>query len=603
LLREWDERIRNHAGWAGVSLFFVTFLVYSGSLANRFVFDDLLQILQNPFVLNPHLWKQNFTTASFGFTGAQTNFYRPLQFFSYWLVNRLDGPTPGAFHLYQLLLYAGAVTLVYRIGRDLFEDELAAFAGALLWSLHPLHIEAVAYIPGLPYAGSGFFYLLGFRLFLRAEKAENRRLLRHGLAALAYFPAPFFNEMALSLPLILLVYWFFLGTPDSWVKRGARWVRWVPYAGGVAGYLAIRIAVLGHFSQARDFWKISPRVVGAAAGLLGEHTRLFFWPVNLNVFHMFDLNSSLRSPWPWLALLGIVAAFFFRKRVPMLGFLVVWWVVALLPCLDARQLSFPLLAERFDYLPSVGLCLAMAFVCVCWLPRRLPDQRLAPVVVPGLALIASLWAIQDRRLIPNWHDNETMWNYSARVAPDAPLVHLYQAEVRFNNQDLDGAAREYQTAMRLNQASFLPLLGVDFDANVGLGRVAQWRNRPDEALGYLEKAIRLAPHHAEGYKLLGQLYFPRGDYAKAAGYFAHAVKINPQDVELRFFLGTCLMKLGKPRQAAEQFHAARDVDSTYYQAFEAEVRALEAAGDSAGAAQVRSSMPQPQHHEQRTLDR
>jgi tetratricopeptide (TPR) repeat protein len=86
---------------------------------------------------------------------------------------------------------------------------------------------------------------------------------------------------------------------------------------------------------------------------------------------------------------------------------------------------------------------------------------------------------------------------------------------------------------------------------------------------------------------MGSVYFPRGDYARAAGYFQQAVRANPLDVGARFFLGTCLMKLGKPAQAAEQFHAAREVYPDYTQAYQAEALALEAAGDSAGAARVR----------------
>ena len=90
--------------------------------------------------------------------------------------------------------------------------------------------------------------------------------------------------------------------------------------------------------------------------------------------------------------------------------------------------------------------------------------------------------------------------------------------------------------------------------------------------------------------MLGSVYFPRGDYARAAEYFQQAVRANPLDMGARFFLGTCWMKLGKPAQAAEQFHAAREVDPSYSQAYLAEAKALEAAGDKAGAARVRSEM-------------
>jgi tetratricopeptide (TPR) repeat protein len=93
------------------------------------------------------------------------------------------------------------------------------------------------------------------------------------------------------------------------------------------------------------------------------------------------------------------------------------------------------------------------------------------------------------------------------------------------------------------------------------------------------------------YDILGTVYFPRGDYAKAAEYFARSVEVNPQDLGARFYLGTCWKKLGKYREAAEQFRAAREVDPTYTQAYTAEAQALEAAGDAVGAATVLKLKP------------
>jgi len=101
----------------------------------------------------------------------------------------------------------------------------------------------------------------------------------------------------------------------------------------------------------------------------------------------------------------------------------------------------------------------------------------------------------------------------------------------------------------------------------------------------------VVPGHSLAYKSLGIVYFPRGNYAQAKIYFQKAVDLDPQEVESRFYLGTCLLKLGEPRQAAAQFRAAREVDSTYLEAYEAEARALEAAGDKAEAARVRALVP------------
>jgi tetratricopeptide (TPR) repeat protein len=584
--------VKNHSSAAGAVLALVAAVVFSGVLSNGFVYDDGKQLLENPFVRNPHLWWRIFTGSVWSFLGpeAETNFYRPLQIFSYWLIWRVAGPNPAAYHFFQWILYMATGLVVFQIGRELLGNDWAAFAGSLLWLLHPLHVEAVAWISSLPEMGCGFFYLLAFRLFLRAEKAGNWLVARHALAALAYLPALFFKEAAFSFPLLLIAYWFFFSDAvETWRGRAACWAM---YAGAAVLYSAARVAALGHFSGAPHLWKIRPQIIAAAIGLLGQHAKLFFWPVHLNVFHDFDPGPSLRSPWTWLTLLALVAAAALRKRQRVLGFLLVWWAVTLLPCLDVRQLSFPLLAERFSYLPSVGICLALAYLGLDLLPQQLPRVWLAPVVLLLLGLVMCFWCFQDVRAVPNWRDNESLFGYSLNVAPDAALVRIHHGlDLQYREHDLEGARKEFETALRLNQASFDPLNTVTYDSYIGLGQIADLEGRHDEALAYFQKATRALPYHSLAYDILGTVYFPRADYVKAAEYFAHAVQVNPQDLGGRFYLGTCWMKLGKYREAAGQFRAAREIDPTYTQAYTAEAQALDAAGDAAGAAQVRKLKP------------
>jgi len=592
LLSKLNGYVKDHGYAAGAFLALAAAVVFSGVLSNGLVYDDGKQLLENPFVRNPHLWWRIFSGSVWSFLGAaaEANFYRPLHIFSYWLIWRVAGPNPTVYHLFQWLLYIATGLLVFQIGRELLANDLAAFAGSLLWLLHPLHVEAVAWIASVPEMGCGFFYLLGFRLFLRAERSGSRRWARHALAALAYFPALFFKEAALSFPLLVIVYWYFFAeTAEAWGRRVACWSM---YAGAVLMYSLVRVAALGHFSGVGHLWKISLNIVAAAVGLLGQHARIFFWPIHLNVFHTFEPGSSLRSVWPWLALLALVAACTLRKRQPVLGFLLVWWAVTLLPCLDVRQLSFPLLAERFSYLPSVGLCLALAYFGLDWLPQRLPPARRAPVVLSALGLILCFWCIQDVRAIPNWRSNETLFGYSLKVVPDAALVRLHDGlDLQYRDHDLEGAGKEFEAALRLNLAAFHPLNTVTCESLIGLGQVADLEGRHDEALAYYHKAARVLPSYSLPYDILGAVYFPRAEYAKAAEYFARSVQVNPQDMTARFYLGTCGMKLGRYREAAEQFRAAREVDPAYWQAYGAEAQALEAAGDAAGAAAVRKLKP------------
>jgi tetratricopeptide (TPR) repeat protein len=449
-------------------------------------------------------------------------------------------------------------------------------------------VEPVCWIAGVPDCGCGLFFLLAFVIFLRAEKAPQRRWAWHALGGTVYFLALLFKEMAISMPLLLAVYWFVMADAESWWHKG---LRWLPYATAAAAYLGVRIIVLGHVSHAPHLWKISPRVAEAAVGLLGQHTKLFFWPTGLNDFRDLNLAASLRSPWPWITLLVLGLAVLLRKHDPAGCFLILWWPLTLLPCLDVRQLSYPLLADRFSYLPSMGLSLAVTYFALQTLPERFRGRHLARVLVPALGLALALMSVQDLRAVPRWRDNETLWNYSYQVAPQSALVHVHRAlDLQYRQNDPAGAIREYDLAIQLDGGSFLQSGNAAYSRLLGLGQIANMRGRSDEAVGYFERAVKIMPSEIAAYALLGSVYFPRGDYARAAEYFQQAVRVNPQDVGVRFFLGTCWLKLGKRAQAAEQFHAAREVDPTYFQAYFAEAAALDAAGDSGGAAKVRELM-------------
>jgi tetratricopeptide (TPR) repeat protein len=329
-----------------------------------------------------------------------------------------------------------------------------------------------------------------------------------------------------------------------------------------------------------------------AVGLIGQHARLFFWPVHLTVFRSFDLAPSLHSPWPWAVLLIGAAACLWRKREPRLTFFILWWFVTLLPCLNYRYLSIPFVADRFSYLPSVGLCLALTYLAFEWLPLHFPHALLNRMVIPALVVVAVLWAVQTVRTIPHWHDNDALSDYSLAVAANTAELHVSNGvNLQFQKHDLDGATREFQSALRLNAESIRPNSAVVYGAFIGLGQVALLRGREQEALDYFDRAVRLAPNFSFAYNVLSSFYFPRRDYSRAAEYFQQAVRVSPMDTGARFYLGTCWMKMGRPAQAAEQFHAAREVDPTDFQAYLLEATALDAAGDKAGAARVRGKVP------------
>ena len=211
----------------------------------------------------------------------------------------------------------------------------------------------------------------------------------------------------------------------------------------------------------------------------------------------------------------------------MLGFLVIWWGVTLLPCLDFRQVNSAV-ADRFSFLPTVGPCLALAYFALDWLPtpRGAPQNHSCPG--SGAGVLMALWIVQDVRSVRHWHDNVTLWDQAYLASPDSAVAHMLRgALLQQRDGKMDAAAQEYRLALKLNLASERPLPGVTAECSVLLGQVANIQGRTQEAIGDYNQALRAVPGYSLAYKALGIVYFPRGDYAQAKVYFQKAVELDP----------------------------------------------------------------------------
>ncbi|HEV2417328.1 MAG TPA: tetratricopeptide repeat protein, partial [Terriglobia bacterium] len=516
------------------------FLLYARALGGAFVSDDEQQILQNVFVTNLHLWRHIFGDSVWAFMGSgnAAKFYRPMMIFCFWAIYRLAGPEPFYFHLFQLFLFATGAAVLYVTGKELTKSKTAALIASLIWVIHPQKVEAVAWISALCDTGCGLFYLVAFYLFLRAEKStpghdagstgaegSHRFGWLNALSWVAFVTALLFKEMALSFPLILVAYWFFHPQKGRACERA---VRLAPYVVLIGAYLAFRRLALGHLTAGGHIFRITGKMLGDALSLLGDHTRIFFWPAHLSVYRVFHAKLALASPWPWVTLLALVAVFVFRKRQPDLAFFIFWWPLALTPCLDIRQLSNPVVADRMSYLPSAGLCLAFGFLLAPLCKSRSASEiarRGRAAAIAGVCVVFAFGWVASSRAIPLWNNNQAIVNYSLRRDPESGYVHLIHGwELRYRENDLAGAAREFETAARLNRESPMPQTTVEYQALIGLGAVTQAQGNLNAAIADYKHAIRVAPRLRDAYLSLGTLYLPHGQYAQAAGYFEKAVE-------------------------------------------------------------------------------
>lgn len=582
------------------------FLLYARALSGGFVHDDEQQIIENVFVTNPHLWRHIFSGSVWSFVGAggSSQFYRPLMIFCFWVIYRLAGPQPFYFHLFQVILFAGTAVMLYVTAKEFLGSKWAALIAGLLWIAHPQKVEAAAWVSAMCETGCGLFYLTAFYLFLRAERsdrvrveteASSHRRLWIALSVSALFVALLFKEMALSFPVLVVAYWFLQPKKDAWLGRAARLA---PYIIAAAGYVAIRRLALGHLTAGGHLFHITGKLLADALALLGNHTQIFLWPANLSVYRGFNAASVLASPWPWVTLLALAVVFVFRKRQPDLAFFIFWWPVTLLPCLDIRQLSTPFVADRMTYIPSVGLCLACVYLLAPLCTGRTASAGVWKKIaaLSGLTAVIILWCAASVRAIPHWNNNQSMVRYSLKQDPESGSLHIIRAwNLRFRKNDLAGAAKEFETALRLNKASSTPQATVDYQAWVGLGAIAQERGNLTAAITRYQRAIQVTPKLKDAYLSLGAVYMPRGNYAEAAAYFQKAVESDGYDVNAKFLLGSCWMKLGKYSEAAQVFHSARQVDPDYWAAYQAEAQAREAAGQPQEARAILALLARRKH--------
>jgi 4-amino-4-deoxy-L-arabinose transferase-like glycosyltransferase len=183
-------------------------LPYLNTLRNGFVSDDEMQVLHNPYIRNFRYWARIFTTPVASYVGVKApNYYRPLMNVGYLLCYQVFGLHPLGFHLANVVLHVLVVCVVILLTKRIFQDRSLALMAALLFAIHPIHSEAIAWIAASPDLELSMFYLLTFRLFLAVARPGGRFSYLAQLAMAGSFMLTMFSkEQAVTLPVLATVY-------------------------------------------------------------------------------------------------------------------------------------------------------------------------------------------------------------------------------------------------------------------------------------------------------------------------------------------------------------------------------------------------------------
>ncbi|MEW5974803.1 MAG: tetratricopeptide repeat protein [Acidobacteriota bacterium] len=515
-------------------------VTYGNTLQNEFIHDDKAEILQNPYVRDFVYLPKIFTTPAWAFGSEgpyqfSSNYYRPIQYLTYSFLYHLVGPSPWGYHLYKLLTHFAVCGLFFWIVWCCWQNYPLALCSALLFAVHPGNTEAVSWVSAITDTNCTLFFLLSLLVYLRDRSQPSTRNVV--LMSFFFLVGLLSKETTVSLlGLILLWDWLASGQFPA-IRKQARVV--VPLLAVFAVYLFLRIHAIGAFldrQHIRFEFLNGFQVFLNQIYLLAQYTRLFFFPVSLNAHHFFE---PLTSPWsrPFaFAVFGLAGVGFLfcsiARRLEPTGRRIVlvggaWFVVTLLPVLIfLKRIGENLFAERYFYLPCLGLCLSAAFL-VTHLKMRLP--RLIPVL---FALLLSLlsWRAIDRNRV--WRNELVFYETTVQASPKAPVILNSLGAVYFKQGRYEEAIRIFETS--ISSRVTIPALKNLAYAYFKVGRF-------EDSVTSYKKAIATDPMDAGAYSALGDVLRARGMNAEAIQNYEKALALYPESTVALFkYAEACL---------------------------------------------------------------
>ena len=570
-----DPAWRRHA-WRVLALWALVLAAYSNSFQAGLVLDNSVIVAQDAriqavtaqnlrLILTQEYWPGTTTTG----------LYRPLTTLSY-LVNYAvfgNGTDTAGYHWVNFALHAVNVSLVYLLGILVLGAPAPAFALAALWGLHPLATESVTNVVGRADLLAAFGVLAGLLCYVKSASATGRRKLFWVAAMVAAQAVGIFSkENAAVLPGVMLLY------DLTWRKRAAWRGRALAYAALALPLAAFfywrgtsQVHVLASFGDnplmRAGFW--TARLT--AFKVIGKYLWLFVWPARLSADYSYNAVPLFGwHPAEWedakaLIALGVclgaalLAVFWYRTRKPLFFFLV-FFFVALAPTSNLAILIGSIMAERFVYLPSIGLA-GCVVAALCALGPLVSRQTLRTVWI-ALGLLCLVFAARTYARNFDWHDERSLWISAVDVCPGSAKTHnnLGNALAQLPGR-LPDAMVEYQAALGINP---------DYaEAHNNLGSaLAQLSGRLPDAIAELQAALRINPGYAEAHNNLGlALVNSTGRLPEAVAEYEAALRINPDFPEAHCNLGNALSQLpGRLPDAIVQYEAALRISPDYLKA-------------------------------------
>lgn len=567
-------------------------LGYINSLPNDFVFDDKGLVASNISFRSVDQFQTLLRNR-----GWLT--YRPLRIASYAIDYALFGLNPVGFRAFNILYHALNGALLYLILRAILKQSRPALLAAILFIVHPIQTESVAYISGRRDVLFTLFYLTGFYGFIRyRETSRIRYLCVAGGSTILSLST---KEMAITLPLLWLCYDLIRSLPSNGAE--SRSVPWEALKAGTRVlfqqnkwfYLLIAILLTGlayyyadllRASQRTEMWGggVWPSMLTSAT-IFAHYLTLMVFPLTLSAdysFNAFPISHSLAEGRVIVAFMILAVAWWGIYRLlasdRWAAFGGLWFFVTLLPVSQIIP-HHEMVAERYLYLPSAGFCLAAAVL----VERLLTRTTYVRAIAAAFALAVFLLGLRTVARNRDWKDDQTLWTRTVQTSPESARAHIALAGVHLRQGRYDQARQELVEALRIQPNS----VGTHSD----LGAVLLHLGRLGEAEQEFREAMRLSASPSPGLRVnlaliyigrsqlreaerelgealrspllsglekaaalhnLGLVYAKQGRPAEAEKALLDALNLNPSNVNARVKLATLYLEKGMLPEGATQ---------------------------------------------------
>jgi tetratricopeptide (TPR) repeat protein len=538
-------------------------LPYANGLTGDFTYDDKAIIRDNPRIRSPAGAGRIFLTQYFGGPRGTGSAYRPVLLLSYAVQWWLGGRKALLFHAVNVALHFLATLLLWRLLVRLRCAPVVSTGAALLFALHPIHVEAVTSLVGRGETLAAVWVLAFLLLALRG--GEDRPIPKGSLAgALAcYLFGLLTKESAAVAPALALLVFLRLAQ-GSFSRRLAAAVRrgiflWAGSALVLIAVLAVRLALLGGLLKSPRigiFELENPLAPLPALARAGNAVPLLFRALGRSVVPLFlsvdESAWSLPPPqWPSapaLLLTALLAALV-GASVARIGrcdsaFGFLFFCLAALPTANLLFPTGTVFAERLAYLPSAGVCLVLA---AALLPAASGFEQIAR---SRLALFAAVVLLFGARTIVRntvWESDQALFANSVRTSPGSAKAHYNLGWVSGENRDYRTALRHYRRATEIYPKYF--------DAWAGKGRVERELGMLDEAEASYRAALRVFPAYENGFFGLGLVREARGDDPGAEKIYAEGLAKKPDSIPLAYRRAVVRSRRGLPNAGADWLRA------------------------------------------------